>query len=201
MGGDDRYQDGVNMNFNNYPFYLITSSPYDEISFLKLLKLALDKGIRLVQIRAKELNDDEYKKLSLSAIKLCHQYDAKALLSTKLGSIEELKADGVHLPSAEMMKITNRSISSNYILSVACHDEEQVIHASKINADLVVISPVFLTPSSPNGKPLGWSKFLLLAKLSKVPVYALGGVTPKDLAIARSHGATGVAAIRAFWNE
>lgn len=189
------------MNFNNYPLYLITGKPYDESIFLSLLKAALEKGVKLIQIRAKELSKYDYKKLSIPAIALCRQYNAKILLSMGMDYLEELAADGVHLPSLEMMKLTKRPISDNYILSVACHNEEQVIHASKIQADLAIICPIFSTPSSPQGNPLGWSRFSTLSKLSQIPTYALGGVSPNDLDIAKLHGATGIAAIRSLWDN
>ena len=65
----------------------------------------------------------------------------------------------------------------------------------------IVICPIFSTPSSPKGNPIGWSKFSTLSKLSKIPVYALGGVSPNDLDTARNYGATGIAAIRSLWLE
>lgn len=184
---------------DDYSLYLITSKPYEQVLFLKLLTASLEKGVRLVQIRAKELDRDQYKKLSAAAIELCHQYHAKVLLRGKPALIEELGADGLHLPSSEMMQLHESPISNNYILSVACHNAEQVIHASNIRADLAIISPIFSTPSSPNGKPLGWSQFSTLSKLSKIPTYALGGLSLNDLETARLHGATGIAAIRALW--
>jgi len=187
------------MNFNNYPLYLITSKPYDKTLFLKLLRSALEKGVRLVQIRAKELNNEDYKKLSMAAIELCHEYDAKVLLSIKLDCMDELNADGVHLPSADMMNFNTRPIPNKYILSVACHNAEQVVHATTIDADLVIICPIFSTPSSPQGNPMGWSTFSTLSRLTTIPVYALGGVSPSDLDTARLHGATGIAAIRSLW--
>jgi len=49
------------------------------------------------------------------------------------------------------------------------------------------------------GKPLGWERFSSLVKLAKMPIYALGGVTPNDIETARSHGAIGIAAIRSIW--
>lgn len=199
MGWNDCNQSEISMNFNNYPLYLITGKPYHEKHYLQLLTAALERGVRLVQIRAKELSDDDYKKLSSAAIKLAHTYGAKVLLSMKIDYIDELDADGVHLPSVDMMRLAERPIPSKYILSVACHNEEQLIHASKIGADLAVICPIFTTPSSPKGNPIGWSTFSTLAKLSKIPVYALGGVSPNDLDTARRYGAKGIAAIRSLW--
>lgn len=188
------------MNYTEQPFYLITGQPYTDIpKFLAILETSLNSGIKLVQIRAKTLNKNEFKTLAIEAIKLCHEYDAKVLLNGNLEFLEETRADGIHYPSADLMRIEKRPFSAKYLFSCSCHNVEQVTHASKVGADFIIISPIFSTPSSPAGNPLGWENFKMLATISNVPVYALGGLTPEHLEIARTHGATGIAAIRAFW--
>jgi thiamine monophosphate synthase len=67
--------------------------------------------------------------------------------------------------------------------------------------DFVVLSPVFATPSSPNGKALGWKNFGDIARTVDIPIYALGGMTPKDLPTAKANGAIGIAAIRSLWES
>lgn len=184
-----------------YPFYLITGKPYTDISvFLATLKTSLETGIKLVQIRAKSLNKDEFESLATETVKLCHQYEeAKVLLNGNVELLERTGADGIHFPSSELMKLEKRPFSSKYLFFCSCHDIQQVDHASKIGADFMTISPIFSTPSSPEGKPLGWENFKKLAKTSKIPAYALGGLTPEHLELAKSYGAIGIAAIRAFW--
>ncbi len=46
-------------------------------------------------------------------------------------------------------------------------------------ADAVLLSPVFPTRSHPGGKVLGALRWKALARLSKVPVIALGGMNPR----------------------
>ena len=61
------------------------------------------------------------------------------------------------------------------------------------------LSPVKATPTHPEtfqSGGMGWQAFGELAKLSDVPVFALGGVGQADLATAYEHGAMGVAGIR-----
>ncbi|MDE2279879.1 MAG: thiamine phosphate synthase, partial [Xanthomonadaceae bacterium] len=48
--------------------------------------------------------------------------------------------------------------------------------------------------------PLGWARFEALAGAAAMPVYALGGLSPEQLAQARTAGAHGVAGIRGFWS-
>ena len=47
--------------------------------------------------------------------------------------------------------------------------------------------------------PLGWEGFASLREATALPLYAIGGLTPNEIATARQHGAQGIAAIRALW--
>ncbi len=55
--------------------------------------------------------------------------------------------------------------------------------------------------SHPEVKPLGWDHFAKLASSTVLPVYALGGMKMEDLNNAQAHGAYGIEAISALWNE
>jgi len=68
-----------------------------------------------------------------------------------------------------------------------------------INVDFSVLSPVLPTGSHPQVTPLGWAGFQQLRLHSDVPVYALGGMQPEDLNMARHMGAQGLAMIQGLW--
>jgi 8-oxo-dGTP diphosphatase len=67
--------------------------------------------------------------------------------------------------------------------------------AEQLGVDAVVISPVLATLSHPDQLPLGWPAFQALCDQTRIPAYALGGMRPEHLAIARKHGAHGIAGI------
>lgn len=57
------------------------------------------------------------------------------------------------------------------------HDLAELGLAARLGADAALLSPVFPTRSHPGGKVLGAVRFRLLARQSKLPVIALGGMT------------------------
>lgn len=57
------------------------------------------------------------------------------------------------------------------------HDPHELGLAARVGADAVLLSPVFLTRSHPDGAVLGAVRFRLLARQSPLPVIALGGMT------------------------
>ena len=56
------------------------------------------------------------------------------------------------------------------------HSAREIARANLARADAVLLSPVFPTRSHPGGITLGPVRFRLLARLSRAPVIALGGM-------------------------
>ncbi|QCP48660.1 thiamine phosphate synthase [Trinickia violacea] len=185
------------------PTYLVTPEPpagEPIADFIAQLERALEAGIRLVQLRAKTLTAPQYVTLAEQALACCRRYDARLLLNAPADVAHALQADGVHLTSTRLMACTNRPLPSKLLVSAACHDARQVLHANRIGADLLTISPVLPTATHTTAEPLGWPRFKELVALTPLPVYALGGMTADTLNEAREAGAYGIAAIRSLWS-
>jgi len=59
---------------------------------------------------------------------------------------------------------------------VTVHSYRELAVAQRVRADMVVISPVFATASHPGARSLGPLRYRLLARRSRLPVIALGGM-------------------------
>ncbi len=103
------------------------------------------------------------------------------------GSANEARAwgaDGAY-GAPHLMKLGPRAIRL-----VAVHSLRELAQARR--ADAILLSPVFPTRSHPGGANLGAVRFLSLARRSRHPIIALGGMNP---ARARHLGAPRWAAI------
>ena len=182
-------------------FYLITPDfSGNKNLYLSELEESLKNGVKLVQLRSKNLSLQEYLKLENDLLPIIRSFGAKLILNNSESLLSASSADGIHFPSKEYANLKKRPISHKYLFSVACHNKEQIKHAENIDADFGVLCPVFSTPSSPTGTPIGWDEFSKIAKLVKFPIYALGGLNIQDLVTAKENGAYGLAAKRALWN-
>jgi 8-oxo-dGTP diphosphatase len=85
------------------------------------------------------------------------------------------------------------------IVAASCHTHAEVMHASALDVDFAVLGPVLPTPTHPAAPPLGWHGFAAAVAGTRVPVFALGGLSPADLDIAIAHGAHGIAMRRHAW--
>jgi thiamine-phosphate pyrophosphorylase len=98
-------------------------------------------------------------------------------------------ADGAHHRSLRV---------SRGLRSVAVHTGAERITALRARADLILISPVFVTRSHPGAAPLGRLGLLRLARSSLPRAIALGGMTAARFNRLRALNLYGWAGIDAF---
>jgi 8-oxo-dGTP diphosphatase len=164
--------------------------------FLQRLDVALANGLRLIQVRDKDLPETERLELACEIVKRAKPYAARVLVNGSAELAKQAGTDGVHLDSGALMKCHVRPDCE--WVGASCHNSEELKHAADI-ADFAMLSPVQPTASHPGEPSLGWMLFSQLAAQSPIPVYALGGVTLADLDTARAHGAHGIAMLRGAW--
>jgi 8-oxo-dGTP diphosphatase len=182
--------------------YAITSEPVgDDDAFLAKLQLVADNGIRLLQLRAKKLPALRLKALAAAASVLSRERGATLLLNGNVELVRELDLDGVHLPAADLMRLDARPLGPDRWVAASCHDERELAHAAAIDVDFAVLGPVLPTRSHSGAAAIGWERFAELCATAPFPVYALGGMLPRDLPKAIATGAQGIAGISAFWTE
>lgn len=165
--------------------------------FLAALDRALAGGLRLVQLREKTMAPDAFMALFDQVRLRCRRAGALLLVNSDHPESFWRAADGVHLTSAALMQASERPALRH--VSASCHDARQLAHAGALGLDCALLGPVRPTASHPGAPALGWESARSLLADVRLPVYALGGLTSDDLAVARAAGAHGVALLRAAW--
>ncbi len=178
--------------------YLVTPTPEDDAQWLAQLEAALAAGVRRVQLRAPGLDPARWRSLATLAVQRCRHAGAEVLINADAGLALELGA-GLHLPSALLHTLQERPLPPGLPLAASCHALEDLIAAEALACDFVVLGSVKATPSHPGVAGIGWDAFAALREHVSLPIYAIGGLVPDDLDVARAHGAQGVAAIRSLW--
>jgi thiamine-phosphate pyrophosphorylase len=86
------------------------------------------------------------------------------------------------------------------LASAPAHDLREIRSAERGGADLLFLSPAFATRSHPHATPLGPLRFARLARQTRLPVVALGGMSAARARRLRASGLHGWAAIDAWTN-
>lgn len=160
----------------------------------------LDAGVTAIQLREKDLDDTELLQLVEPIAEMCRNYEAKLFINTsdkmlQRSTMSIAGAAGVHLPAntAPIGEIKAQTTDDFYIgCSVHSLDAAQKREAE--GADFVTYSPIYPTASKPGyGPAVGVERLAAVVEGVKLPVFALGGITPARVTECLAAGAFGVA--------
>lgn len=102
-------------------------------------------------------------------------------------------AAGLHLPEARMKQALHwRARHPDWIITSSAHSLKALMGAQALDA--VFLSSIFTTASHKGAQPLTPVRAAFIAAQAPVPVYALGGVMPRNAALL-APSFSGIAAI------
>lgn len=167
-------------------------------------RIAASSGCQLIQIREKDLAAGALLSLTRRVIEAARGYGARVLVNDRLDVALAAGADGVHLPAsslppAEARAIADRAGLPDFVIGVSTHSLEDALAAESGRADFIVTGPVFETPSKATyGPPMGLERLGEICSRIRIPVLALGGITPENFDRPLRAGAAGIAGIGIF---
>jgi 8-oxo-dGTP diphosphatase len=162
---------------------------------LARIERRLRQGLRLIQVRDKELQ--ERVRFARAVISLAHRHGAKVLVNGDEAAARAAGADGVHWTAAALGRAQKRP--PDLLCGASCHSAAELERAAALECDFAVLGPVRDTPTHMASATLGWDGFSGLARGAPIPVFAIGGLRPSDLDESRRRGAHGLAMIRGSW--
>lgn len=189
----------MDYNTDSLPEKYMMIGKFDNHSdFKRKLTNALSQSKKVVQFRQKSIETDEYIDLVKMAEPICQQFECLLLLATSADVFSQTKADGLHLNSQVLFNYDSRPVGTDQLLSISCHDLDEMKQAELLGADILMLSPVKATASHPELAGIGWSSFSQMINQVECPVYALGGMQASDMGDAKQYGAQGIS-VSSFW--
>ncbi|MFQ5509889.1 MAG: thiamine phosphate synthase [Leptospirillia bacterium] len=178
--------------------YLITNrKAVPGCDLIACLAAALAAGVRLVQLREKDLSARDLLTLAEQAQAVCAAHGARLLINDRADVALAVGAAGVHLTSADPPVAEVRDLlGSEALIGVSTHHPAEVVAAGAEGADFVTFGPVYDTPSKRGmGDPAGTAGLSRAVTEAEVPVFALGGVNAGRIREVMATGCHGAALI------
>ena len=179
--------------------YVITNRNLCEPkSIVSVVSEILDAGVRIIQLREKDLNDSDLLRIALPISKLCENYQAHLFINANVKIAIDVGAAGIHLPDNDVSVQEVREQTQNSLM-VAC-STHSILTAKKREhegADFLTYSPIYSTyktkRNTTDDVSVGVGNLEKLVHHVNIPVFALGGITPVRVKECISAGASGVA--------
>jgi thiamine-phosphate pyrophosphorylase len=183
--------------------YVTERSAIGDVAFERLLESLEGASGLTVELREKGTPDSEALHWAEVACETLGP-EVPLFVNRRLDVALAAEADGVHLPADGLPLSRVRSASPRgFKVGVSTHSVEEAVRAIGEGADLVVVGPIFETPSKLSfGRPLGRGILGELPPLDRhgSEVFAIGGIDESRLegiALLRDR-VSGIAAIRLF---
>jgi thiamine-phosphate pyrophosphorylase len=183
--------------------YVTARSEIGDRRFREILAALRSAPALSVQLREKKTPDREVLRWGQTSRDLLGP-GVPLYINRRFDLALSVSADGVHLPADGLpVRRVRAATPRGFRLGVSTHSPSEAREAIAGGADLVVIGPVFETPSKePFGPPLSPDALRALPRLEEhsAEVYAIGGIDDETLPRVAAHRdrITGVAAIRWF---
>jgi thiamine-phosphate pyrophosphorylase len=186
---------------SDYRLYLVTDSRLHKgYSVLEQVKFALQGGIRIVQLREKEMPETDFIKLASEALKLTRSHNAFLVINDSVETVCVLGADGLHLGQEDMPLAEARKIvGDDVVIGVSVKTVEEALHAEHNGADYVAVNGVFPTATKEDlGYLPGLEGVAKIRQATRLPVIGIGGINLHNCPSVIEAGAHGIAVVTAI---
>jgi thiamine-phosphate pyrophosphorylase len=172
-------------------------------SLAEVVEAAIGGGVTRIQVRERGMPGGALTRLVEEIVEAAkRQADRRVavLVNDRLDVALAAGAAGVHLPAAGLpVKAVRQRVGARFRIGRSVHSLAEARAAEKEGADEVLFGPVFETPEKAAfGPPQGVEALKKVIDGVRVPVWAIGGITPETTPALRGLPIAGVAAIGAF---
>ncbi len=182
--------------FKSVRLYVIISSNLPA-TVLSLTAQCIAGGADCIQLRAKDIQDDELLALAVSFVELCREANVVSIINDRVDIAVASEADGLHLGQNDLPVATVRKLQfSPLVVGVSTHSLKELDATIEQQPTYVGLGSVFETSTKPSLEQSGLEYITEAVSLlddTGIGHVALGGITPENVEQVLKAGARSIA--------
>ena len=168
--------------------------------FETAVEQAILGGVTCVQLREKNISEDELIEEAGRLLKICHKYNVPLIINDDYKAALKCGADGVHVgiedsPVSEIRRIAG----DNFVIGATAKTVEQAKIAEESGADYLGVGAVFPSPTKKNAIRITPEKLSEICGCVNIPAVAIGGITVGNVDSIKGCGHCGIAVVSAVF--
>ena len=161
---------------------------------------ALKGGATFIQLREKELDEENFLEEAKEIKELCRRYQVPFVINDNVEIALAVDADGVHVGQSDMEAGDVRAkLGPDKMIGVSAQTVEQAVMAEQNGADYLGVGAVFPTGSKADALEVSHDTLKAICKAVKIPVIAIGGISKENILELSGSGVCGIAVISAIF--
>lgn len=184
--------------------YAIADTHYlDDTRLIAAVSEAILGGARVVQYRDKK-HDTEARLVQAREIaKLCRQHSVLFLVNDDIELAKQAWANGVHLGREDAaIALAREMLGSEAIIGISCYNElERAQQAQRQGANYVAFGSFYPSRTKPAAARASLELLCAAKQKLRLPVVAIGGITPENGAHLVAAGADALAVIEGVFGQ
>ncbi|MGH8102892.1 MAG: thiamine phosphate synthase [bacterium] len=178
--------------------YLLTDERYlGTAVYLSTIERCLKAGVDVLQFRNKSFSLEERKRVALWLKEMCARHNVPFIVNDSATLAAEVGADGVHIGESEIeFAVARKIVGDKAIIGVSCEGSiESAKRLQDSGANYVSFGACFKSPTKPESPIINLAMLAEAKQSLKVPVVAIGGITPKNADAVLRTGVDAIAVI------
>ncbi len=179
---------------------MFITHPSDRYSIAEEVQMVLEGGCKWIQLRIKDISDEEFRQTALEIIPLCKEHEAFLVFDDRVELAMEMGVHGVHLGKNDMNPLQAReTMGAEAIIGVTANTADDILRLKGWDVDYVGLGPFRYTTTKKNLSPLlgpdGYREVVNKVREADIPlpIVAIGGITLEDIPEIMATGVNGVA--------
>lgn len=181
--------------------YAVTDRSWShEAGLYRQVEAALQNGVTCLQLREKNLNEEEFLKEALEIGRLCRQYGVPFIINDNVEIAIKCQADGIHIGQEDMdLKQVRNLVGEHMVVGVSAHTVEEARTAQENGADYLGLGSVFSTSTKKDVQEMSAHTLRAICQSVTIPTVAIGGISEKNIHLLKGSQVDGIAVVSAIF--
>lgn len=182
--------------------YAVTDRAWTgEKTLYQQVEEALRGGVTCVQLREKDMGDEEFLQEAKEIHALCRRYGVPFIVNDNVEVAVACGAEGVHVGQEDMAAgEVRRRVGDGMLLGVSVHTVEEAREAVRSGADYLGLGAVFPTGTKTDVDQMPNETLRAICDAVDVPTVAIGGINRGNVGKLAGSGVDGVALVSAIFS-
>ena len=187
---------------NTMLLYAVTDRAWTgKQSLYEQVECALKGGVTCVQLREKEMGQEEFLEEAKEISALCKQYGVPLFINDNVEVAIQCHADGIHVGQEDMAAAqVRKKVGDGMMIGVSVHSVQEALDAVQNGADCLGVGAMFSTSTKKDAEVLPKEVLREICAAVDIPVVAIGGIGKSNLLELAGTGVDGVALVSAIFS-